>query len=346
MRPDVRFPLTPLAAVLLSCAAGAAAQTPEADARPLLRLERSLGAGRAPSEEPTPVYARADRARGELEERVILEGNAEVRRAGTVLRGDRMTYTVATDEVEVEGNARIFSDGTVFTGPRLAFRIDAQTGTMPEANFSYAPRQGRGTSKLIEFLGETVRVTDATYTSCRPGDDAWWIKANRLDLHRVEELAVARGAAIYFQGVPIFASPYFQFPLGDRRRTGLLTPSFSVNSKLGPEVEVPWYWDIAPNRDLTLAPRFMSRRGVLLQSEARYLEPRFRGILDFDIIPNDRVDGGSREHVSWRHDYVHSSGVASGINYNQVSDDRFFVDFSRTIVGAATAVLPQEAFVS
>ncbi|MCS6944782.1 MAG: LPS-assembly protein LptD, partial [Sutterellaceae bacterium] len=109
---------------------------------PLLRLERSLGVGRAAAPAPTPAFARAARLQGALQECVELIGDAEVRREGTVLRGDRIRYTVATDEVQIEGNARVFRDGTVFTGPSLRFFVDAARGEMPQASFSYAPRQG------------------------------------------------------------------------------------------------------------------------------------------------------------------------------------------------------------
>jgi LPS-assembly protein len=339
-------------AVVASAVLGslALAQTPAEDdpaLRPALRLERTLGGGRTAEKVETPAYVRADRVSGEMEETVRLDGRAEVRREGTVVRGDHIEYTVATDEARIEGNARLFRDGTVFTGPSLQLRIDALTGSMPDANFAYAPRQGRGSSSLIEFLGrERLLAQDATYTSCGPGDNAWWVQANELEIDRGEELAIARGARIYFQGVPIFASPYFQFPLGDRRRSGILTPSFAINSTLGTEVTVPYYWDIAPNRDFTIAPRLMTRRGVLLQNEFRFLEPTLRGRWGYDIIPNDKPTGERRDSISIQTDYANRTGVAAGINYNRVSDDRFFVDFGRTIVSSAQSVLPQEEYVA
>lgn len=335
--------------LLVACAATSArAQATEAPALvPSLRLERTLGAGRAGGAVETPAYVRAQTLRGEMQETVRLDGKAEIRREGTVARGDHIEYTVATDEARIEGSARLFRDGTVFTGPSLSLKVDALTGEMPDATFSYAPRQGRGTSRLIEFLGQQkLRALDATYTSCGPGDDAWWVKANQLEIDRGEELAVARGASIYFQGVPIFASPYFQFPLGERRRSGMLTPSFAINSSLGTEFTVPIYWDMAPNRDFTIAPRVMTRRGVLLQNEFRYLEPTLRGRIGYDVIPNDIATGGQRDNISVQSEYANPAGVSGGLNYNRVSDDRFFVDFGRTIVSAAQVVLPQEAFVA
>lgn len=298
-----------------------------------------------------PLFAAADRVSGEVEERVLLEGRAEVRKAGLVLRGDRIEYTSRTDQVIATGNVRVFGDGIAFAGPRLELKLDAMTGRMPGASYTYAPRQGRGESSMIEFLGEgRTRLADATFTTCTPADQAWWVQAERLEIDREDELARARYARLYFQGVPILVSPYFQFPLGDKRRSGLLTPSFGINSRLGPEATVPLYWNIAPNRDLTVAPRAMTRRGVLLQNEFRYLEPTFRGTIEYDGIQRDREFGDSRERFSLRHEHVvpglFGGTGGAGYNYNRVSDDRYFIDFGRTIVSASQAVLPRDAYLS
>jgi LPS-assembly protein len=342
-RPRLRLRSSSLLLVPATCllvwAAGARAEAPR------LRLERALGEGRAATAVDGAAYVRADRLRGEVEERLTLEGEAEVRRGGTVLRGDRITYTVATDEVEASGNVRVFRDGVAFFGPSLALRIDARTGAMPEAGFTYAPHHGRGTSSRIEFLeGDRLRLEDAVYTTCAPGDDSWWIRARRLTIDRDDEIGVANGASVYFQGVPILASPYFQFPLGDRRRSGLLTPSVGINSKLGVEAIVPYYWDIAPNRDATISPRVMSKRGILLGTEFRYLEPNYLGTIEYDLVPHDRVTGEPRSYMAVRHQYDNAGGLTGGVNYARVSDDLVLSDYSRTIAGASRLVLPQEAF--
>src|SRR5918993_3912404 len=101
--------------------------------RPQLKLERELDENRAPTRDRAPTFARAQNIEGTIDERLVLRGDAEIRRGGTVLRGDTITYTQATDIVNVEGQARVFRDGAAFAGPRLDFRVDAQTGTMPDA---------------------------------------------------------------------------------------------------------------------------------------------------------------------------------------------------------------------
>lgn len=353
-RAPLRYARAPLslavAAALATTALPAAAQAPATSSdAPRLKLERSLGSGRAPAtrDGDAPTFGRALQIQGEVDERAVFIGEAELRGSGSVLRADRITYTNLDDTVNATGGVRLFREGALFTGPSLSWQIDAQTGRMPDAQFSYAPRQARGSAKLLEFLepGRT-RLNDAIYSSCTPEDMSWWVQAERLDIDQDEELAVARNGRLYFKNVPIFGSPYFQFPLGDRRRSGVLTPSFGVNTKLGAETTVPIYWNIAPNRDATIAPRVMSRRGVLLENEFRYLEPTVRGRIQYDVLPDDRVTGEQRSLTSMQHDWAGRSGLAAGVNYNRVSDSRYFSDFGTNIVVASQAILPQDAYLS
>jgi len=345
------LPLTAPCAVALTLLATAGSPQAQADEAVRLRSDRALGAAvRTPGAmvggKDGPGIGRAERVYGEFDEWLRLNGRAELRTRDGVVRGDTIDYRVVTDEVQVHGNARLYQDGVAFWGPALSLRLDALTGAMPDAAFSYSQRGLRGESRLVEFLEDRVRMNDATITACRPGDDAWWVRADTLDIDRVDELAVAHSARLYFQGVPVLASPYFQIPLGDRRRSGLLTPGFNINNKLGPEVTAPFYWNIAPNRDYTLTPRIMARRGVLAGNEFRFLEPRVRGTMVFDVISNDRVAGRGRSYTNLSSEYASTVGIGAGLNWNRVSDDNFFVDFSRTIVGASPAVLPQEAYLS
>ena len=157
-RPRPFRPLALLGAVTIAVHLSAEAQSappaepaaePNASPPLKLRLDRALSETRQSTASDAATYARAQRIEGTVNERIVLEGDAEVRRSGTVLRGDRIIYTQATDQVDVEGHARIFRQGASFSGPQLSFRIDAQTGQMPDATFTYAPRGGRGQAALI-----------------------------------------------------------------------------------------------------------------------------------------------------------------------------------------------------
>jgi LPS-assembly protein len=312
-----------------------------------LKMEQLLSETRPVSRDSTPTFVRAQRIEGSIDEKIVLEGNAEVRRGGTVLRGDRITYTQATDQVDVEGNARVFREGGTFSAPQMSFRIDAQTGSMTDAKFTYPARNGRGDASFVEFLSEQrARMEHARFTTCAPGDSAWWVQLESVGVDGLEQSATATGAVLYFQGLPIIASPIFGFPLGNQRRTGFLTPSFGLSTTLGTDIRTPFYWNIAPNYDYTVTPRLLSKRGVLIGNEFRFLENEYNGTLIYDVIPDDRQTETTRDFTGVRLNYTGPSGVAAGVNYNRVSDDNYFVDFSSTILGTSQKILPQDGFVS
>jgi LPS-assembly protein len=96
---------------------------------------------------------------------------------------------------------------------------------------------------------------------------------------------IAEGAVLRFLGTPILALPSLSFPLNDARKSGWLPPTINMDNRSGLELAMPYYWNIAPNRDATLAPRIITRRGLGLDAEFRYLEPGDGGTLQLNWLP-------------------------------------------------------------
>ncbi len=347
-----RFPLSAsalLCVFALSASAGAAAQGFGLQLTEPLRLNfaKQLDEHAPSVGDDTSTYLSAYRMDGTPEDKVNLYDDAVVRRGGVVLKGDEITYTFSSDEVVARGNALVAQSGAVFEGPVLNYKLDAQTGTMPEADFRYTPNQLRGNSENLEFLGNgKARFCNAIFTTCEKGDDSWWIAADSVDLDQTDESAVSKNARLYLGGVPIFASPYLSFPVSDKRRSGFLTPKFGVSSSLGVNMSLPYYWNIAPNYDYTITPSPMSKRGLLLGNEFRYLQPNFEGELVYDILAKDRETEEKRYALSWEHYWRHSSGLAFGANYQRVSDDDYISDFSTNLRESSESVLPQNFWLS
>src|SRR5690606_4447952 len=107
-----------------------------------------------------------------------------------------------------------------------------------------------------------------------------------------------------FFGVPILGAPFATFPLENRRRSGILTPYYSQTTNRGFEVGLPFYWNIAPERDATITPVTMAKRGVQLKNEFRYLDPSYSGELRYEILPDDKLFGDSRQGLSLQHSHV------------------------------------------
>lgn len=301
-------------------------------------LDPSLG---APSNDAAS-FIEADRMEGSADDELHLYGNAQIRRGGTVLSADRITYRHAEDTVEANGNARIARQGASFSGPSMLFRITSRSGEMPDAEWEYAPRNLRGCAKNIKFLsGDNTTMEDVTITTCRRDDEAWFIRMNELEIDEYDQSASGTGATLHFQGVPILGSPWFAFPISNQRRSGFLTPTYGMSSTRGVDLSIPYYFNIAPNYDYTLTPRIMTKRGVMMGNQFRFLLPNIEGELNLDYLPNDREYDDDRYGLRFEGEYRRDK-LGFTVDYNRVSDDSYISDFSGNIRESSESVLPQE----
>lgn len=337
-------------ACALAAALGAQAQEPAA--KPAAPRASAARAGQAAE----PVFIEADRIEGVADREARAEGNAVLRKGGTSIRAQRLRYIDATEEVDARGEVRLERDGDVITGPSLKYRIGEATGEFERPEFSLAPRArpgrlpitGRGKAERAVFEGEDkIRLFDTFFTTCAPGNDDWYLQVGELGLDYAREEGVARRARVVFKDIPIMVAPYLDFALNNRRKSGLLAPSLGSTGKSGLEVTVPYYFNIAPNRDLVVSPRYLQKRGLQLGGQYRYLEPNYYGDARLEVLPDDQARNLSRSAASLAHNYNDPSrGLSGALNLNRASDDNYFRDLSsRTIVVAQTHLL-REGFLT
>lgn len=211
--------------------------------------------------------------------------------------------------------------------------------------FSTTPtsRSARGDAEAIFFEGQDKkRLKKARYTTCEAGVDDWYIKANEINLNDFTESGTAKNAYIEFKGVPLLYTPWIGFSYNNQRKSGLLAPTVGSTSRSGFEVLTPFYWNISPNMDATLATRALSRRGVQLQGEFRYLEEKFSGIDSLEYLPSDRLTGETRYYANLKHQHTLGAGWSAGYSVEKVSDDQYFSDLSTRITTTSRINLPQQ----
>lgn len=284
-----------------------------------------------------PSYIRAEQISGQADINAVLEGGAELRRADTVIRADRVEYTLADDTVHAQGNVHINRAGNVYQGTALKMQVDAFQGDFNNATYQFLATQGHGDADRVQFLDRDHSVVyRATYTTCLRDDSAswepdWMIRANRIELDHVEDVGVAYGGKLEFKGVPILPVPTISFPLSDKRKSGLLPPTIGIDSESGVEYSQPYYWNIAPNRDATITPTLMTKRGLNLGTQFRYMEPGYNGELNLQYMPDDKLRDSARWAYGFKHrDTLNTSlgNLGLVLNLNRVSDDNYWRDFS------------------
>ncbi|EGI75711.1 LPS-assembly protein LptD [Hylemonella gracilis] len=302
-----------------------------------------------------PSFVEGQRMESEIGIGLLAEDDVEFRRADLVLRAQKLEYDQATDTAHARGSVRVNQSGNVFEGDTLDLRVDAFEGSFTNARFYLLSADAHGDAERIDFLDDTRSVVqNATFTTCRRegGPDwvpAWFLRATTLHLDSEEGVAEAEDTTVRFQNVPVLGLPAMTFPLSGERRSGMLSPVYGADNVSGTEITVPYYLNIAPNRDATLYPTWMSERGVNYGGEFRYLEPGYSGLLRVDYMPDDKLRDMDREGYYFQHRAGVSGAYGSlGLNLNisRVSDDNYWRDFPRASNSLTQRLLPADVSVN
>ncbi len=299
-----------------------------------------------PSTEPVPAFVLGLKISGETGKLTVIEGEAELRKRGTNIKADRIIYQAVEDQLAAQGNVRVYKQGDLFTGTALDLKLDAQTGVFLKAEYLLANNRARGSAERLEFLGnDRYRADDAVYTTCGPGNDDWYLQVKELKLDYGRDIGEVDEAKLMFKGMNILSVPGMSFALNSKRKSGFLTPSFGSTIQSGQELSVPYYLNIAPNRDLTITPRFMTKRGLQTSFNARYIGEGYQGEGRLEWLPEDRITKTNRNGFSLLHRQSYG-GWAGLLNVNKVSDSDYFTDLSSRITATSQRTLAREGSVT
>jgi LPS-assembly protein len=295
-----------------------------------------------------PVTIDAQKIEGVSDLEVSARGAAEIRQGEVSVFGEVLRYNREFGEMEGEGGVRLQSGVDRFFGPSLQYNTLDDTGVFESPGFLLQrERPARGTAERIEFLGRNkYRLINARFTTCQPGQDDWFLESSQLDLDYDADEGKATHPRLRFFDETLITFPYAAFPLENRRRSGLLMPYYAQTSQRGLEFGIPYYWNIAPERDLTLTPVYTARRGFQLKSHFRYLQPQYTGEMRYEYLPDDPLFGATRTGFAWQHNQAFAPGYVGVLDYNKVSDDRYFVDMASQVKQVSVGNLPQDAYIS
>jgi LPS-assembly protein len=304
-----------------------------------------------------PTFVSGDHVSGRTDVQTVIEGQAQLRRGATVIRADRLEYQQADDLARASGNVRINRAGDTFEGPLLELKVETFEGFFNHPHYRFLRNDAYGEAERVDFIDDKRAIIHkATYTTCQrhPGPSwmpDWILRAASIRIDNEEEVGQASDAQLSFFGVPILPVPSLSFPLSDKRKSGLLPPTIGLDSLNGAELTTPYYWNIAPNRDATFFPTLMTKRGVDLGGEFRYLERDYQGTLRGNYMPGDKLRHADRWGYAITHQGVIDTGLPLGalglsLNLNRVSDDNYWRDFTRTTASLTQRLLANDANLS
>ena len=289
-------------------------------------------------------FARGNSMTGRPDLETVITGDAELRQGKSAIRADRIEIYNPDNTLDARGNVRLSTKGNQYRGPTLNIKLDTYEGYFSDPSYRFISNGGNGKADRIDFINEkTLIARNATYTTCERtepaswGNPAWILTGTSFKFDQEAETGEATNGVLKFKGVPILAAPSFTFPTGNKRKTGLLAPTFSVDTISGTAVSQPYYFDIAPNRDATVFATVLTKRGLDLGGEYRYLDRDYKGKLRGDYLPSDKIRGRERWAIATEHDGVLRTGIpvlgnlGASLSVNRVSDHDYWRDFPRAV---------------
>jgi LPS-assembly protein len=260
------------------------------------------------------------------------DGNVEIVRADQHSVSNKASYDTVSETLDLQGSVYYSEDELALHSESASLNLASDQARLREALFITPSAPLRGRARTVYRESKTLsRYKDVAYTSCRPGNQDWVVHSSELKMNKTTGQGAAKNAWIEFKGTPVFYSPYMSFPIDDRRLSGFLAPSFGRTQKGGFSLSTPYYWNIAPNYDATLRPRYYSNRGVLLGGDMRYLTEMSKGSAGVEYMPNDSVFDDSRYLATFKNTTQFTPHIYSNIDVNKVSDKDYFSDLGNAL---------------
>ncbi len=313
-----------------------------------------------------------------------LQGNVTLTQPGREISADKAILTPNKDTGEIEkinlqGHVKFQEAGRLIVGQTS--QIDMAKDTLVVNQGAYhiirpsdlGPMDSWGTADEAHRFSPTLSVfKQATYTTCTPTDPSWYLKSKQVTLNKETGRGVAKHVVIYAKNVPFFYTPYLSFPIDKRRYSGFLYPDFGYDSQSGAFIGIPYYFNLAPNYDDTVTVSPMSKRGVMVSNEFRYLTLKNNGSLALSFLPDDSAfsnfkrdtklqypssgyndpflealdrSSNNRGSLNFHNDTAFNTRWAGALDANYVTDDYYFQDFGGNLASVSTDQLLNQASV-
>ncbi len=206
--------------------------------------------------------------------------------------------------------------------------------------------RARAEAESVDFEGSDYELLrNVSLTTCLEGNNDVRLEADEIELDHSTGTGTAKNMTVRFKDVPVFYFPKASFPINDERKTGYLFPEFGYENKDGAMLGLPYYINIAPDRDATIVPRILSKRGVQLYGEYRYLSPEFSGDIQGEVLPSDDEYGEDRYAYGLTHNHALTDRWGLSVDYHTVSDSDYMRDFASSIGAVSSGYLLQNATV-
>ena len=279
----------------------------------------------------------------ELGGRVDIQEKIKVTSGLSTITAEEASYDETAGVLQIPKSVVFENPDLIIFGESAKLLTKEKTTIIDGADYQILSIPARGTARQIRVEnGANIELDEVTYSTCTSVDNSWELSAKKIVINNQSGEGEARNLVLRLKDIPIIYLPYLSFPINDQRKTGLLVPNLGRSSKRGLEISLPYYWNLAPNIDLTTTPTLMAKRGVQLSAELRFLTAIQGGITQIDYLPNDDIYKKDRTYISHRQTINLPSNWRMKLNGEYASDNSYFEDLTGTMSSTSRTHLLRE----
>lgn len=299
---------------------------------PVPRIVSQPGLSTADQEK---IRIASDRTNAEMGKQAIFTGNVVFSQSDRHIAADEAILDQATEQFDANGNLVFQDSNFTVTADSLQAQMRSNRATLTGAQYWLHGQQVRGDAEKLQItINNNLILTNTNFTTCPPDKVSWLLEAEKIKINSKEEWGEIWNAKLRVADIPVFYIPYMTVPVSNKRKSGFLYPSFSTSTTNGFEVSAPYYWNIAPEYDLTYTSNYMSKRGLFTKSEFRYLAGEAQnGRLNVEHLKNDQMinSNPSRYLYNWQHQGAIDKNWRVLANFTEVSDNNYFNDLKSDV---------------
>ena len=272
-----------------------------------------------------------------------LKDDVVIRQGDRTVKAQALDYNTTDNSIKAEGDVQ-YEDPVVRASGAGGNYSPSGGASFRQAQFELRQRGARGAANLMEMTPEgLIRLDEVTFTTCPRDDSSWRLRAKSIELDTRTRIGTGHGAQVDFKGVPILYLPWMSFPLGTERKSGFLFPTIGNSTRGGVQFALPYYWNIAPNADLTFEPMYYSKRGLDITGDTRYLSENSKAAFEYSYLPNDSQTQSDRHRFKLTDVTKLPNDFRFVVDAETVSDSHYFEDFSTGPEGSSIAFLERRA---
>ncbi|MGL4749978.1 MAG: LPS assembly protein LptD, partial [Shewanella sp.] len=299
---------------------------------PVPRIVSQPGLSAADQEK---IRIASDSSKAEMGKQAIFTGDVVFSQGDRHIAADEAILDQATEQFDANGNLVFQDSNFTVTADSLQAQMRSNRATLKGAQYWLHGQQVHGDAEKLQItINNNLILTNTNFTTCPPDNVSWLLEAEKIKINSEEEWGEIWNAKLRVADIPVFYIPYMTVPVSDKRKTGFLYPSFSTSTTNGFEVSAPYYWNIAPEYDLTFTPNYMTNRGLFTKTEFRYLAGEAQnGRLNLEYLGSDQMISGSpnRYLYNWQHQGAIDKNWRVLANFTEVSDNNYFNDLKSDV---------------